>query len=161
MSAVISTCGLFRYRLDRDVRDEGPVAAYFGVNGSTADADDEDHTTRKWNGFSQRNAFSRYIVGNPFAYRARDVRQLALVPDPVGPENFLYLQEIIEEADILIPCWGNRSKVPKQLHFHIDALRDLIVAAGKPVLCFGYTKSRDPIHPLTLDYRTPLVPFEI
>lgn len=159
MSAVISSCGLFRYRLDRAVQDDGPVVAFFGVNGSTADANEEDQTTRKWIGFSRRNGFSRYIVGNPFAYRARDVGQLALVADPVGSENLLYLLEIIDEADILIPCWGHRAKVPQRLWPHIDKLRELILAAGKPMMMFGITSSGDPKHPLMLGYDTPLVPF--
>jgi hypothetical protein len=161
LSAVISSCGLFRYRLDRDIQDRGPVAAFFGVNGSTAGPVEEDQTTRKWNGFSQRNGFSRYIAGNPFAYRARDVRQLARVADPVGPENALYLMEIIAEADILIPCWGNRAKVPKALRWHFDMLLLDLTASKKPLLCFGLTAAGDPKHPLTLGYDTPLVPFEV
>lgn len=159
MSAIISPCGLFRYRLDRVVQERGPVAAYFGVNGSTADGDTEDQTTRKWYGFSKRNGFSRYIAANPFAFRARDVKRLAQVADPVGPENAQYLAEIIAEADVLIPCWGDRNKVPKTLHHHIDELMLQLLASGKPVLIFGLTKGGDPKHPLTLDYRTPLVPW--
>ena len=38
MNAVISNCGMYRYRLDRTVSDSGPVYAFFGVNPSTADA---------------------------------------------------------------------------------------------------------------------------
>lgn len=161
MSAVISPCGLYRYRLDRAIQEHGPIVAFFGVNGSTAGPIEEDHTTRKWNGFSIRNGFSRYIVGNPFAYRARDVRQLARVADPVGSENARHLREIINEAAVLIPCWGNRSKVPVHLRHHFDALLDQLIASEKLLFCFGHTKSGDPIHPLTLDYGTPLVPFEV
>jgi hypothetical protein len=61
-SAVISPCGLYRYRLDRDVQDDGLVAAFFGVNGSTAGPVEEDQTTKKWRGFSLRNGFRRYIA---------------------------------------------------------------------------------------------------
>ncbi len=82
---------------------------------------------------------------------------MAEVPDPVGPENARYLREIIEEADILIPCWGNRSKVPNQLRHHFDDLLDLIFDSRKPVKVFGLTKSGDPLHPLMLGYDTPLL----
>lgn len=157
MSAVISPCGLFRYRLDRRVQDKGPVFAYFGVNGSTADADEDDHTVRKWTGFTRINGGRRFIVGNPFAYRATDVRKLAKVNDPIGPGNSSYLAEIIAEADILVPCWGNRTKVPRSLRFEFDRLERRIRESGKPVRIFGLTKSGDPMHPLMLGYETPLI----
>jgi hypothetical protein len=158
-SAVISPCGIWRYRLDRSVQEQGIVAAFFGVNGSTAGPIEEDQTTSKWRGFSLRNGFRRYIAANPFAYRATDVRMLAKVADPVGPENARYLAEVIAEADVLVPCWGNRAKVPHSLRHHFDRLADQIFAAGKPVLTFGFTNSGDPKHPLMLGYDTPLAPW--
>lgn len=156
-SAVISADGVYRYRLDRPVALRGIVMAFFGVNGSTATETEEDQTTKKWFGFARRNGASRYIAGNPFAFRAREVTALAGVVDPVGPENTRYIAEIIAEADLLVPCWGNRGKVPKHLRGHFDALRAQLVASGKPIKIFGLTKSGDPQHPLMLGYDTPLV----
>ena len=86
-SAIISHCGKYRYRLDRMVSDSGPVYAFFGVNPSTADASVDDATVRKWRGFVQRWGGSRFIVGNAFAYRSTDVRQLAAVEDPSDPQT--------------------------------------------------------------------------
>ena len=83
-SAIISHCGKYRYRLDRMVSDSGPVYAFFGVNPSTADASVDDATVRKWRGFVQRWGGSRFIVGNVFAYRATDVKELATAVDPFG-----------------------------------------------------------------------------
>lgn len=162
MSAVLSACGTWRWRLDRAVNMlGGPAYAFFGVNGATADAETDDHTVIKWNGFTAIAGGSRYIVGNPFGFRAKDVRELARAADPVGPDNARYLAEIIAEADILVPCWGNRAKVPARLRDHIDALRDQIFAAGKPVKVFGFTRSGDPLHPLTLSWATPLVDWRL
>lgn len=160
-SAVISDCGTWRYRLDRLVQERGLVAAFFGVNGSTAGPIEEDHTTKKWFGFSLRNGFRRYIAANPFAFRARDVKRLASVPDPVGPENARYIAEIIAEADVLIPCWGRRDKVPRNLHHHIDALKAALFASGKPIRIFGLTAGGDPMHPQMLGYDTPLIPWQL
>jgi hypothetical protein len=160
-SAVISPCETWRYRLDREVQAEGLVFAYFGVNGSTAGPVEEDQTTKKWRGFTLRNDGRRYIAANPFAFRAKDVRRLAEVADPVGPENARYLADIIAEADILVPCWGDRNKVPARLWPHIDALRAQIFASGKPVKIFGLTAGGDPKHPLMLGYDTPLVPWSL
>ncbi len=47
MTAVLSPCSLYRYRLERDVQLAGQVFAYFGINPSTADATLDDATVRK------------------------------------------------------------------------------------------------------------------
>jgi hypothetical protein len=157
MSAVISECTLFRYLLERIVADAGITIAFFGVNGATADADLEDHTTIKWREFTIQNKGRRYLAANPFAYRATDVHELARVDDPIGPENSRYLDLAIAEADLLVPCWGSRTKLPKRLRPELDKLRERVFASGKPVKIFGLTQSGDPKHPLMLGYDTPLV----
>lgn len=157
MSAIISPCGKYRYRLDRQIGASGPVYAFFGINPSTADASIDDATVRKWIGFTKRWGGSRFIVGNVFAYRATDVRQLARVEDAFGDAIGDHTGDIIAEADILVPCWGNTDKVPPNLRFAFDVLMDALIASGKPVKCFGATASGDPKHPLMLGYATPLI----
>jgi hypothetical protein len=157
VSAIISECGRFRYRLERHIAEQGIVIAFFGVNPSTASADIEDQTTTKWKGFAVRNGVRKYIAGNPFAFRAADVTELATASDPIGPDNERHIASIIEDADVLVPCWGNRSKVPKSLRIHLERLGRLIRESGKPVRIFGLTKSGDPKHPLMLGYDTPLI----
>lgn len=158
-SAIISSCGKYRYRLDRTLRASGPVYAFFGVNPSTADANVDDATVRKWFGFCERWGASRFIVGNVFAYRATDVKALSTVEDPFGDAIGDHTTDIINEADILVPCWGNSSKVPPQLRFAFDVLLDTLLSVGKPVMHFGMTKSGDPKHPLMLAYDTELEPY--
>lgn len=160
MNAVLSPCGTYRYRLDREIDQFwGVVFGFFGINPSTAHASEDDATIRKWRGFTTRNNGSRFIVGNPFALRSTDVDFLWDHPDPVGPDNQRYLAEIIAEAHILVPCWGNRSKVPPELRHHFDLLLKQLRDSGKPVRIFGLTKSGDPLHPLMLGYDTPLLPW--
>src|SRR5437899_12103776 len=85
----------------------------------------EDQTTLKWRGFTLRNGGSRYIAINPYAYRATSVKELADAADPVGPDNPRYLREVIAEADVLVPCWGNANKVPPRLRHHFADLLDM------------------------------------
>lgn len=158
-TAILSDCGKYRYRLERDVQMSGPVYAYFGVNPSTADATVNDATVRKWIGFTKVFGGSRFIVGNVFAYRATDVKELGKLADTeaaFGDEIGDHINQIIEDADILVPCWGNTSKVPLQLRFAFDVLMDLLIDSGKPVMHFGVTNSGDPKHPLMLGYSTKL-----
>jgi hypothetical protein len=135
------------------------VIAYFGVNPSTADASIDDHTVKKWRGFSERNDAKRFIVGNVFAYRATNVKELSLVDDPIGPDNIAHIQSVIDEADVLVPCWGDRGKLKKHLHVHLDALMERLLTSNKPVMCFGKTKLNDPLHPLLVAYATSLMKY--
>jgi len=159
MSAVLSECGLYRYRLDRDVQPEGLVFAYFGINPSTADASIDDSTVRKWRGFTMRNGGRKFIVGNVFAFRSTDPKALEFAEDPFGPDRYAHLEQIVAEADVLVPCWGNLSKMPKDLRDSPAALLNRLLATGKPVLHFGVTDSKQPKHPLMLGYDTPMLPW--
>ena len=171
MTAIISPCGKYRYRLERELHPNvaelappsilrGKVIGFFGVNPSIADAAVDDATVRKWIGFSRVWGASRFIVGNAFAFRSTDVKALATVDDAFGPDIGDHTASIIGDADLLVPCWGNVSKVPPELQFAFDVLLDALVSSGKPVLHFGKTKAGDPRHPLTLGYDTLLTPWE-
>lgn len=160
MSATLSECGQYRYRLDRQVAPllvTKPVL-FIGINPSTADAEDDDATIRKMIGFVSRWGYSSFLVGNVFAYRATDVRELAAVPDPSGgTENINHLTAMIDECEFVVPCWGNESKVPRRLHAHFHIVRTMLRLYQKPVYTFGLTQSGDPKHPLMLPYTTELV----
>jgi hypothetical protein len=161
MSAVLSKCNKYRYKLYREVDlFKEKTIAYFGINPSTADATIDDATVKKWRGFTERNNGKRFIVGNVFAYRATDVSELSKTSEPIGIENPKYLAEIIAEADVLVPCWGSRNKIPKHLRGELDNFMELLKQSGKPIFCLGKTLSGDPKHPLMLGYSTQLVEWE-
>ncbi len=161
MTAIISHCGRYRYQLGRSVSDslslcDGTVA-FFGINPSRAGAVINDQSILKMMGFARLMGAEILEVGNVFAYRSTDVRELANVDDPVGPCNEQHLADIIERADTLVPCWGRRSKVPATLRPRIDAVSAMLLASGKPVRVLGLTACGSPRHPLMLAYATPLV----
>lgn len=155
--AVLSTCGRYRYHLHRRWG-EGPSVTFIGVNPSTADASTDDATVRKWRGFSERWGYGAFDVVNLFAYRATDVRELTSAADPVGADNDEFLRAAFEDtsASLIVPCWGDRSKLPKALRTRVGRVRLMLTAASAPVRVFGLTASLDPKHPLMLGYATPL-----
>ncbi|ANL41039.1 MULTISPECIES: DUF1643 domain-containing protein [Rhizobium] len=116
----------------------------------------DDATVRKWRGFTIRNGGHRFIVGNVFSYRATDVCELGTADVCTGEDHFEHLDQIIAEADVLVPCWGNSGKVPKKLRPVIVTMLHNLRTSGKPVFHFGLTDSGDPKHPLMLGYDTPL-----
>lgn len=162
MSAVISPCGMYRYRLERTVGMVGPVYAFFGINPSTADASIDDQTVKKWIGFTKLWGGSRFIVGNVSPYRSKDVKRLAAATRwlDIGRENQRHILAICDEADVLVPCWGDRGKVPKSMHNEIDELMSLLTGTRKPVMHFGLTKGGGPMHPQMLAYATKLQPWK-
>jgi hypothetical protein len=159
VSAVFSACGRYRHRLDRDVQLFGVVAVLVGINPSTAGAQQNDNTIAKEIGFAKVHGWSRIIKVNVFDRIATDVRELAQVAQPASTRNRQFVSAAASEADILVPCWGDRAKVPPGLHSGIEAMQALLRAQGKPMVCFGRTAGGDPRHPLMLSYETELVPF--
>lgn len=159
MSAVISECGRYRYSLERKFLPAAgdKTVMFIGVNPSTADATVDDQTVRKWCGFAARWGFGRVLVGNLFAWRSTDVDALASAPDPVGPLNAAHLTGMFQQADIVVPCWGSRNKMPRSLHGRIDEMRTLLRCLNRPIHVLGLTGSGDPKHPLMLGYDTPRV----
>jgi hypothetical protein len=159
--AILSEDKKFRYSLGRKWKDDGLLYGYFGVNPSTADASIDDATVKKWVGFTERNGGRGFIVGNVFAYRATDVKELRKVYSPgfVDEINMNHLNCIISKADILVPCWGNTSKVPPGIRGAFKIVINMLIDSGKPIKTFGLTKSNDPKHPLMLGYNTKLVDY--
>lgn len=157
-SAIISDCGRYRYRLDRPGTNNSTSTAIIMVNPSTADADQDDATIRKLRGFGERNEWGRLIVGNLFAYRATDVRDLKRIADPVGPDNDDHLRRIFEDVDRVIFAWGPLSKQPTYHRARWRRVAELASEHNHHPLCIGApAKCGHPKHPLMLGYDNPLL----
>lgn len=161
-TAVLSDDGLYRYRLTREWGPGvGTIYGFVGVNPSTADADQEDATTRKWRGFVERWDGDGYEVANLYAFRATNPKDLAAAADPRGPGNLSHIHAMAKRCDVLVPCWGNLQKVPRAIRSRTYArsVIKLLQATGKPVKHLGLTTAGDPKHPLMLSYSTELEDF--
>lgn len=157
--AIISPCGTYRYRLERDGPGAGSTAVIM-VNPSTADATENDATIRKLLGFGKHNGWGRIIVGNLFAYRATDIRELADAADPVGPDNDAHLQQIMADVSRVVFAWGAKAKLPKRLRTRWRKALYIAQANGLEPLCIGATaKDGHPCHPLMLAYELPVQPW--
>ena len=158
-SAIISPCGLYRYRLERDGPGEGATAVVM-VNPSTADAEEDDATIRKLKGFGARYGWGRLIVGNLFAFRSTDVRALASARDPVGGDNGYRLAEIFLSAERAIFAWGPMAKLPKRLRGHWMEVDRICRAMHLTPMSIGApAKDGHPCHPLMLPYERELQPW--
>ncbi|WP_404711536.1 DUF1643 domain-containing protein [Sphingomonas sp. MMS24-J13] len=158
-SAIISPCGLYRYRLDRTGQGSGATAVIM-VNPSTADAQQDDATIRKLKGFGARYGWGRLIVGNLFAYRSTDVRVLSRATDPVGPDNDAHLMEMLREADRFVVAWGPAAKLPARLRCRYRRVLEIAqMVSRRPMSIGAPAKDGHPCHPLMLAYERELQPW--
>lgn len=153
--AVFSPCERYRYRLERIIA-SGPSLGIVMINPSRATADLDDPTIDRVQALCRRLGFGRAIIGNLFAWRTHDARELARVEDPVGPDNDAHLAALAREADTVVVAWGAAEKIPAS---HAERWREVagvLEAAGKPLHCLTHLKSGHPRHPQILIHETPL-----
>lgn len=163
-SAVFSDCGEHRLLLRREWAKRGLLYTFVGVNPSTASAEEEDQTTKKWRGFVERWGGRGYLAVNVFSLIATDVRQLADVWEGDLRHELwgTYVDQALEEADVVVFCWGRRGKVPKGVRNKLDEFEGYYsILSLKPVMCFGQTADGSPKHPMMLGYDTELQLYEL
>lgn len=105
-SAIISNCGTYRYRLERQWDSGLPSVAFIMLNPSTADASQDDPTIRRCIGFARSWEYGGLVVGNLFALRSTDPRALYDHEDPIGPDNNNHLLQIASDCHQVIAAWG-------------------------------------------------------
>ena len=154
MSAIISPCGTYRYRLSRPPLQPHPMKAtalFVMLNPSTADATLDDPTIRRCRNFAKSWDCAGIVVANLYALRATDPKLLWEHPDPVGPDNDMYLELLAHEYEDVIFAWGNNVEAGR-----VAAVDAIFRGRGRKIWCLGTTKSGMPKHPLYLRADTPL-----
>lgn len=147
-SAVISACGLYRYRLWRRWA-PGPTTAFIMLNPSTADAEANDPTVRRCIAFAQYGGCGSLLIGNLFAYRATKPERLRFAADPVGPENDDHLRSVVLDATRsggqVVCAWGTFGSYRDR----DKAAYSLILSTGVEPICLRLTeRTKVPEHPL-------------
>lgn len=144
MTAIISDCGTFRYQLHRrwsEANDKGLVL-WVMLNPSTADAERDDPTIRRCIGFSKAWGYCGLMVGNVYALRSTDPKNLWKAADPIGPENDRHLNDMAARASLIMLAWGNNAR-PVRAAAVVHLLRQ-----WSDVHCLGISNIRAPKHPL-------------
>lgn len=151
-AAAVSDCQLYRYWLGRRWDQSLPMGVLLGINPSTAGARDDDHTTIKFQGFTRRWGWGGYYLGNQFAFRATDQRELLRADDPVGPHNDVVLQELLQQGSRIVVAWGSAKTraVRRLLDARLQNMAPLL--RTRPLYCLGVTTDGSPCHPLMLSY---------
>lgn len=138
--AVISRCGKYRYALWRTWDSSLPKVLFIGLNPSSADAQTDDPTLRRCMGFARTWGFGGLIMGNLFAFRSPNPRDLDSEKDPVGPRNSKWLAKLCLDVELVIAAWGG-SKRARNVASELNGIDD-------DLYCLGLTRTKSPKHPL-------------
>ena len=149
--AQISACGNYRYALERVWDRELSTVLFIGLNPSVADAEVDDPTLNRCIRFATAWGYGGVVMGNLFAYRATNPKELTRVSDPVGPENDEWLMRLRPRVELAVAAWGYRGA----LH---DRATRVAESMGK-LHCLGMTRGGAPRHPLYVRAVTTFVPW--
>lgn len=157
MSAVLSECGRYRYRLTREIApplgaQDTHVVTFVMLNPSTADATVDDPTIRRCLGFARDWGYHRLEVVNLYGLRATNPKALRRVADPVGPENDHHIAAVAASADLVVGAWGVHATDDQRV-------REVMRIIGRPIHALGVTKAGAPRHPRLLRRDAELRPW--
>ena len=153
-TAAFSSCGLYRYTLTRNLRDQvdlfSPLTgtiAFCMLNPSTADAEKDDPTIRRCMGFAKGWGYAKLLIVNLYAYRDTKPANLWIAEkrgiDIVGADNDSAIGRAAGEAQMVICAWGNDAELGRA--------RKVCKLIGQSKLrCLGISKIGAPWHPLYL-----------
>jgi hypothetical protein len=153
-NATIDPSQQYRYSLTRGWDTEKPKVVFIMLNGSTADAANDDPTLRRCISFAKDWGYGSLEVVNLFGYRTTLPSELKRAEYPVGPENDKYIVAAIKKAQTVVVAWGTHGIYLKRNYKVIQLLAEHNV---RP-LCLGKTKDGHPKHPLYIKANTLPVP---
>ncbi len=139
-NAQFSSCGLYRYNLERTWAKGSGRVLFIGLNPSTANDQIDDPTIRRCVSFSRTWGYQAMEIVNLFAYRATHFTDLKNTKDPIGHCNDKWITAAYQKADIVIACWGNHGS-------YLQRSND-IKHQFKKLHCIKLNKTLQPAHPL-------------
>lgn len=148
-TAILSNCEKYRYSLTREWDATLPKVLFVMLNPSTADAKDDDPTIRRCIGFAKAWGYGGIMVGNLFAYRATNPKELKKVQVFNNEINDNHLVNMAYDCQIVIEAYGNPPiRVP-----------DYPLRAMPHLFHLGLTKKGNPKHPLYLPKDLKPIPY--
>lgn len=158
MSAIISPCLQYRYRLERrseNLFPEKSPVLFLMLNPSTADASEDDPTIRRCRGFARLWGCAGIVVANLYALRATDPAELWQHNDPIGPDNDSHLRALASVHQDVVCAWGSNARPDR-----VEEVVQIFSEARATLRCLGTNKDGSPKHPLYIRANQPLIPWK-
>ena len=134
--------GPYRYSLTRIWDKSRLMVLWIMLNPSTADAMKDDNTIRKIVKISNHNGYGGLYVGNMYAYRATNPKELFEDDniDYKGKWNYDIILQLSDECAHVIMACGKMAKK--------EDLKKVKYYLHRKVYCLGVNKDGSPVHPL-------------
>ncbi|MGA9070877.1 MAG: DUF1643 domain-containing protein [Terracidiphilus sp.] len=137
----------YRYTLKRVWDASLGSVLFVMMNPSTADPYVDDPTVAKCQRYARSWGYGTMLVGNTFAYRATNQKDLLRVADPVGPKNDKCLLQMAAQAGLIVLAYGKPHKNLCQRGRDVAAL---LRRAGHELHALKLCNDGTPSHPLYL-----------
>ena len=143
-SAAFSSCGRYRWWLERLWQPAAPRLIFIGLNPSRAGGQRDDPTLRRLVGFAQNWGFGSLEVVNLFARISPSPAVLRRAADPVGAAaDFWLLRRLAANPQALVWLgWGNQGA------WRGRDQEVLALLQGSGLWALGLTAAVQPRHPL-------------
>ncbi len=153
-SALVSECGRYRYRLERQWDPGKKAVCFLMLNPSTADAYSTDPTLRRCIAFAKSWGFGALVIGNLFALKSPKPRLIYECADPIGPENDHYLRKMSENCERIVCGWGRHG-------VYLDRASDVCrMLETSKLYALKVTMGGQPCHPLYISAACEPRPFQ-
>lgn len=140
--AQLSDDGLYRFVLGRRWNESLPECVFILLNPSKADATQDDPTIRRCIGFARQLGYGSLLVGNLYAFRATDPRDLFRADEPTGgARNDAVLTNLLTRGSVVVAGWGAHAKRERVA----EVLR---LPGAERITALDVTKAGAPKHPL-------------
>jgi hypothetical protein len=150
--ATFSACGKYRFRLWRIWDKTAPLIMFVGLNPSTANAEKNDPTIRRVEGFAKQWGYGGFFMMNLFPFVTAYPEMLEKNEASIKV-NDLHLQSVARICDKIICAWGNFKTIGNRAD---DVIHDL---RFYKLYCLGKNSNGSPKHPLYLAKTTELIKF--
>ena len=147
----------YRYLLGRHISDSPSRLLFVMLNPSTADEEEPDPTINKCMEIARTQGFGELEVVNLYAFRTPHPSVLWQSRKPIGARNDRYIREALSRANKVILAWGYRvsENVKRKKRAH-KVMRMVRKFTPRRPYHLGFTKKKEPKHPLYLPPSTPL-----
>ena len=154
LTQIVSNDGVYRYVLDCTWDKNKPKIMFIGVSPRAEQLDNDDRTVQYLCSVTKslRKNFGGFYLLSPIAYIKKQFEKLSEVPFPVGRENLMYLDEYMDKADLIIPCWGDTGLL-WEMGGVVFSLIERDIKRVNKTFCLGLTKQGQPTQrSISLDY---------
>jgi len=146
--ARFSECGRYRYELEEVWTGGHPrLVMWLMMNPSVARIEHADPTLIRTGRFSRTWGFGGQLIGNVYAYRATNGRELLRAGDPAGPGNDAAILAMAARAEIVVLAYG---QLPTFLRPGARNVVNMLRRSNARLTYLRLSKDGTPQHPLYL-----------